>query len=176
MRVISFDMGKRNFAFAEVEISENCTQKGNVIFFNVHDFGTCISPLQLFRDLIPHLDSFKKIWERAEIILIEQQLSSLNIQASRLACHVAAYFFHKYPHLPVFDYPNSYKTKLLGEIQKTNHRERKQFAIRKVSEWFEESDPVVWDWIQTLPKKDDVADCILMCITFPMSPFYKKVR
>lgn len=173
MRVVAFDMGRRNFAFAEMEV-EGRNKPCHIHMFDVHDFGSDIAPMELFRSLIVHLDRFFSVWDRAHVILIEQQLSSLNIQANRLACHVAAYFFHKYPNLRVFEYPASYKTKLFGE-QKTKHRERKQFAIQKVRELFEEQDPVAWDWISSFKKKDDVADCILMCVTFPLSPLFGKM-
>lgn len=171
MRVVAFDMGRRNFAFAEMEVAPKTD--GQIHMFDVHDFGPSLSPMELFRMLIVHLDRFENVWDRAQIILIEQQLSALNVQANRLACHVAAYFFHKYPHLPVYEYHASYKTKLLGE-QKKKHRERKQFAIQKVGELFKEKDPVAWDWLSSLKKKDDVADCILMCFTFPLSPLFGK--
>lgn len=174
MRIVAFDMGKRNFAFAEVDIDPSTQQWGNVITIDVHDFGS--KNEHLFRDLILYLDRFQEIWERTDVILIEQQLSSLNIQAARLACHVSAYFFHKHKNVPVFDYPASFKTKLLGETKKTTHRERKQFAIQKVLDEYSQQDPVLWDWMSCFPKKDDIADCILMCCTFGKSPFYSKIK
>lgn len=174
MRIVAFDMGRRNFAFAEMIQSPNETW-GNVVFFDTHDFNN-EKPSVMFRNLISYLNQFRNIWENVEIVLIEQQLSSLNIQAARLACHVAAYFYHCYPGVKVFDYPAVYKTKLLGEQKKTTHRERKQFAIQKVWDHYSYADPVLWEWINTLKKKDDVADCILMCATFPLSPFYKEIQ
>lgn len=173
MKVVAFDIGCRNFAFAQVRY-ENIRQKevvfGDVAFVNVHDFSGAVN---IFRELIRHLDGHTRLWEESSVILIEQQLNAHNIHASRIACHVAAYFYNRYPGLRVIEYPSIYKTRYLGADRTLDHRGRKRFAVDTVLSHYKEVDPVAYDWMTSLRKLDDVADCILMCATFPASPFFE---
>lgn len=164
MRVAAFDMGIKNFAFAQVEIDS-----GYVCWVDVHDFRD--EGRNIHRALIVHLDRYQHLWQKTDVVLIEQQLNRHNIQASRLACHVAAYFFHRFPSMVVHDYPNVYKTRYLHAPRTLDHAGRKKFAVEAVLTRYQGIDPVLHDWLLSgFSKLDDVADCILMALTFSSSP------
>jgi len=176
MRVVAFDMGRKNFAFACVDLPserlhENTVIFGQVIYLETHDLTR--DGDDIFRSLIEYLNQHRRLWECADVILVEQQMNALNIHAARLACHVVAYFYNRFPDLPVYEYSASYKTRFLGAKPSLTHRGRKLFAIKTVLDHYAEHDPVAHDWISNLSKKDDVADCILMCATFPISKAFQ---
>lgn len=163
MIVAAFDMGVRNFAFAVMDVDT-----GNVLALDAHDLGG-----DCFRNLIVYLKRHDALWDRADVLLIEQQLLRANIQASKLACHVHAYFLHRHPAKTVFHYPATYKTRRTGLTGTTTHRQRKQHAVQTVLRHYEETDPVVLDWVSAFDKKDDICDCLLMCSTFTQSAIYR---
>lgn len=176
MKVVAIDIGKRNFAYAGAVLREE-EDWPHVFSMGVEDL-TIGDSRNIYRNLITYLDTLKHIWEECDIVLIEQQLNMMNIQATKISCHVQAYFMHKYPYKSVMEYPSTYKTRLEPGLEgkKTTHRQRKQFAIAKVMDYYQENDPVLYDWIMALRKKDDVSDCILMCKTFVKSSLYEKER
>lgn len=169
--VVAFDMGVKNFAFAQMEIPsdhhDGAPCFGHVL--SIDSYNLSADGGNIFRELISYLDRHSEKWEQTDIVLIEQQMNMLNIHASRLACHVAAYFYHRFPSLYVADYPSTYKTRCLDADKRLNHKGRKQFAIDTILSHYKEKDPVLFDWIFSLRKRDDVADCVLMCATFPLS-------
>lgn len=172
--VVAFDMGVKNFAFAQMEIS-NHHHDGEPCFghvLSIDSYNLSADGGNIFRELISYLDSHSEKWEMTDVVLIEQQMNMLNISASRLACHVAAYFYHRFPSLYVSEYPSTIKTQCLGADKRLNHKGRKKFAIDTILSHYKETDPVLIDWISSLRKRDDVADCILMCATFPLSKIY----
>lgn len=165
MRIAAFDMGIKNFAFV---IMDN----DYVRMMDHHDFTKESS--DLYRRLIHHLHSYDSYWKDIDLVLIEQQMNRLNINALRMACHVAAFFYNCFPDICVMEYPSIYKTRYLGG-HNLSYPERKAFAINKVATICQD-DPVLLDWFSTLSKNDDVADCILMCHTFPASPLFPKYQ
>lgn len=166
MIVAAFDMGMRNFAFAVLDVDGD-----RILALDVHDLGA-----DPFRGLIDYLGRHDVLWEKTDVILIEQQLLRANVQASKLACHVHAYFLHRHPTKPVIDYPSSYKTRLTGLTGPTTHRQRKQHAVQLVLDHYKESDPVAFDWLSSFTKKDDVCDCVLMCTTLTSTPLFRRLR
>lgn len=171
MRLAAIDIGRKNFALA---YSPCQTDDGWCVINMVDVKDLTLDGPDLYRNLITHLNKFRKIWEDVDVVLIEQQLNRMNVQATKLSCHVHAYFLNQFPSKRVFEYPPTYKTRLLKE-KSVPYRERKNFAVRTVLDYYEHADPVLHDWIMTLPKKDDVADCILMCKTFFLSPLYRQI-
>lgn len=166
MIVAAFDMGVRNFAFAVLDVGT-----GNVLALDAHDLGE-----DCFRNLIAYLARHDALWSKTDVLLIEQQLLRSNIQASKLSCHVHAYFLHRHPTKPVFHYPATYKTRYTGLVGTTSHRQRKQHAVRVVLDHYGQTDPVVSDWVSSFDKKDDICDCLLMCSTFTQSPLYRRLH
>ena len=179
------DMGMKNFAMAQMEIDEEEEERedkqirwGNVRFIDVHDLS--LDGGESMRSLIVYMDEQRKVWEGTDVVLIEQQLNRHNVIATRLACHTAAYFYHRYPDLMVMEYPATYKTRYLDAPRSLDHKGRKKFAIDTVLTHYreEDPDPVLMDWLACCEAKklDDICDCILMCATMPCSPLYGKIK
>ena len=181
MRVVAFDMGQVNFAFcsgicAKEDINNiinidnvtiDCMQLNNFMKEKV------LSPIRLYEKVFEYLDRFDELWKKTDVILIEQQYvqrHATNIKALKLSQHVLAYFLLKYQFSTqgkkkIVEYAASNKTQFFQK-KFTKKIDRKQWAIQKVHEQLTQTDPVALDWFQTFPKKDDVADCILMIWTF----------
>lgn len=163
MIVVAFDIGVKNFAFAIME-------DDNVMYLDVHD----LRDGNPYHNLITYMKQFDHLWKKVDVILIEQQLNRMNIQATKLACHLYAFFLHRHPDTCLFEYPSIYKTKYTDFSHKSSsHKERKQHAIQHVLGEFQEKDPVLFQWISSFRKKDDICDCILMIQTFPLTPLYR---
>jgi hypothetical protein len=181
MRVVAFDMGQVNFAFS----SGICTaeNKNSINFINnvmidcmqLNNFmkEKVLSPIRLYEKVFEYLDQFDELWKKTDVILIEQQYvqrHATNIKALKLSQHVLAYFLIKYQFSTqgkkkIVEYAASNKTQYFQQ-KFAKKIDRKQWAIQKVHEQLSQTDPVAFDWFQTFPKKDDVADCILMIWTF----------
>lgn len=172
MRVVAFDIGIKNFAFAVMDLKEDKEGVwGDVVALHVQDLSG--DPP---RHLIHFMKSFQSLWEQVDLVLIEQQLYRMNIKAAQLSCHLQAYFYHCHPDKPVYEYPSSYKTKHTQcPLSSSTHRQRKEYAVRLVLDHYRDVDPVAYDWVLSFPKKDDVCDCILMCNTLLVSPLGKKL-
>lgn len=163
MWIAAFDIGVKNFAFAVVDGVDN------VYYVDVHDLRGGFSP---YINLISYLDQHERLWEKVDVVLIEQQLYRTNVAATKLSCHLHAYFLHRFPEKKLIEYPSCYKTKYTHfDIKSSSHKQRKDYAIQYVLDKCREKDPVLYDWVMTFPKKDDICDCILMCETFYRSPF-----
>lgn len=164
MKIVAFDIGIKNFAFAVLE-------NDNIVSMDVHDLYHCSQ--DIYQSLICYLKTYNYLWKQVDVVLIEQQLNRMNIKATKLACHVYAYFLHCHPQKPIYEYPSIYKTKYTSfPLHTSTHKQRKKYAIQLVLHKYQD-DPVFLDWISLFPKKDDVCDCILMCNTFQSSPLYK---
>lgn len=170
INIVAFDIGIKNFAFASTIITP-IEDWGYVQNIGINDL-TSGEYKNIYKNLVSYLNNFITLWENTDIFLIEQQLNMMNIQATKIACHVYAYFIHFFPSKIIYEYPSTYKTKYFAFFSPL-HRDRKRFAIATVLEHYKENDPVLYDWIKNLPKQDDVCDCILMCITFSKSPLFK---
>jgi hypothetical protein len=169
MIVVAFDIGTKNFAFAVVDIRGEGW--GDVMSIDVHD----LRDGHLYKNLITYMKKHDHLWRKANVILIEQQLNRMNIQATKLACHLYAYFLHRHPTLPVYEYPSLYKTKYTDcPLQSSTHKQRKEYAIQLVLDYYQEKDPVFFQWISSFKKKDDICDTVLMCNTFVKSPLFRQ--
>lgn len=178
--VVAFDIGTRNFAMAWLQLQDGA--KGPVVrHMSLVDLagaagGRPRESWALYRELIRHLESFDTIFlGHRPVILIEQQMATKhrsNIQALRLSQHVLAFFLHRHPALRVIEYSPRHKTRSVStgsDAVRMSYRERKQWAVGQCTT-FMQDDPVATDWFTSFPKKDDVADCILMCHTFLRPP------
>ena len=202
LTVVAFDLGQVNFAFCSATVKNvsdihNNVYKNNNNIHNIHNneenenFKHCtigtmalhdfmqgqktMSPILLYEKLYAYLDTFHELWERTNIILIEQQFVkrySSNIKALKLSQHVLAYFMVRYHFSSsskhkkkIIEYASSNKTQVYGK-KFALKKDRKQWAVQKVMHDLEMSDPVAHDWFLTFPKKDDIADCVLMIWSF----------
>lgn len=170
MIVAAFDIGIKNFAFAILDV-KNKEEWGDVLHIDVHD----LREGNIYKNLLEYMRKYDHFWEKINVVLIEQQLNRINIQATKLACHLYAYFLHRHPTKPIFEYPSIYKTKYTDfPLQSSTHKQRKEYAIQLVLEYYNENDPVIFQWISSFKKKDDISDCILMANTFIKSPLYRQ--
>jgi len=171
MIIAAFDIGIKNFAFAIVRLNGDNAEWGDVLSVDVHD----LREGNIYQNLISYMKKHDGLWEKIDVVLIEQQLNRMNIKATKLACHLYAYFLHCHPTKPIFEYPSIYKTKYTNfPKQSSTHKQRKDYAIKLVLDYYEENDPVLYQWISSFKKKDDISDCILMANTFNKSPIYKQ--
>jgi hypothetical protein len=169
MIIAAFDIGVKNFAFAVLDVRTK--EWGDVLYIDVRD----LREGNIYKNLIEYMKTYDHFWRKVDVILIEQQLNRMNIQATKLACHLYAYFLHQHPSRPIFEYPSTYKTKYTDfPLQSSTHKQRKEYAIQLVLDYYSENDPVVFQWISSFKKKDDISDCILMANTFIKSPLYRQ--
>lgn len=170
MKIVAFDIGVKNFAYAVLEFSSS-QGWGVVLSVDVHDLRGGDG---IYQNLISYMKKNDSLWEKMDVVLIEQQLNRMNVQATKLACHLHAYFLHCHPKKTVYEYPSIYKTKYTDfSIQSSSHKQRKEYAVQLVMDHYQETDPVLFQWVSSFPKKDDICDCILMCNTFQKSPLYR---
>ena len=125
-------------------------------------------PWAVYRSVIMVLDEWKEdIRGLRPVVLIEQQMSGkhkANIKSLRLSQHVLSYFLNRYPSLTVVEFSSRIKTE---GVKFGSYSERKKWAVERVMTGFDhENDPVAKDWLMQWKKKDDVADCILMCLSY----------
>lgn len=120
----------------------------------------------VYRALILHLDTMSRWFEQSPTILIEQQMSSKhksNIKALRLSQHLLAYLLIRYPSLNIVEFSPRHKTQKTGV--KMTYSQRKKYAVDTVVQQLEvQGDEVGKEWMMQWKKRDDVADCILMCL------------
>lgn len=158
--VVAIDVGTVNFAIAWLR--DDGRGRPEVGYMSVCDL-TGRGANGCFRNLISHLRSIEWIFvEHRPHIIIEKQMQSkhrTNVKALKMSQHVLAFFLNRHPDLVVREYPSTQKSRYIGHG--LTYTQRKREAVRVVSEWLAD-DPVGLDWFQALPKKDDVADCILM--------------
>lgn len=183
--VVAFDIGIRNLAMAWVEASPGGDAPPTLRHMTLVDLTQRSSSgshhgmrsWRLYRELIVFLESLDWIFARYHpCVLIEQQMASrhrANIQALRLSQHVLAYFLHRHPRLQVVEYSAKHKTRVFG-FQDPCYRKRKIWAVEKACEILQE-DPVALDWFNQFHKKDDVADCIVMCLSYLHPPVSEAV-
>lgn len=171
--IVAFDIGTRNFAMAWVRVHANGEK--SVQYISLIDLvgqsNHCkrsVTGLGVYRSLMDHMKSMDWIFsDYKPLVLVEQQMSSRhrsNIQALRLSQHVLAYFLLCHPDLKIIEYSPRLKTNVFGYHEKS-YKGRKKWAIDKITN-FIENDPVATDWFQQFKKKDDIADCVLMCLAY----------
>lgn len=174
--VVAFDIGVRNLAMAWLEAAPTGIRPPTLRHMTLVDLtqrssnrgGNGMRSWRLYRELIVFLESLDWIFAgHRPCVLIEQQMATrhrANIQALRLSQHVLAYFLHRHPRLQVVEYSAKHKTRVFG-FQDACYRKRKLWAVQKASETLQD-DPVALDWFNQFQKKDDLADCIVMCLSY----------
>lgn len=164
MKLVAFDMGKRNFAWAIVEVTE-ITERFVVHSFDKKDLGTD----HIFHNLHLYLQEQEAHFQDCDVILIEQQMKT-NIVALKMAQHVYAFFLLRHATKTVLEYSSVHKTRVFG-LGSTTKSKRKKFAIEQVHKLLE-SDPVMLDMLSLHQKQDDICDCILMCLAYAQKQYY----
>jgi len=127
---------------------------------------------QTFQDIHDILDSYFLLWENTHVVLIEQQMQfkhNSNIKALKISQHIYSHFLIKYKHVHILEYPAYYKTQIFGAPMKLKKHERKKWAVEKVFDILHFKN--MTHLIEKYKKKDDLSDCILMCISY----FYQNI-
>jgi hypothetical protein len=192
MWIASFDIGIKNFAFAITEINQEkissfpftpCISDMHTCFDLIHFENLDLTEnakdirannmIQVFRNLYDVLDSFQYLWEQCDVFLIEQQMQfrhASNIKALKLSQHVLAYLIIRHSSKCIQEYPAYHKTQVWNAPAKLKKHERKKWAIDTVQKLMDakkdgetgERNMIFHD----LKKKDDVSDCVLMCLAY----------
>lgn len=197
MYIASFDIGQKNFAFAvesifdesiiskqkikydkngmiNIEskaIVETIYKNGQIILLKNKDISNP-DIMKMHQNMINELESYKDIFEKCQVVLIEQQMmfsSCRNPVAIKLAQNCCSYFLIKYPSIKVIDFPSYNKTKLLGQEKELindkykapTQAKRKKWSVLKALEILglrNDSDTI--DIINKAKKQDDICDVI----------------
>ena len=198
MRIASFDIGKKNFAFYVEEfiqeklpfiekkynidgtpttkfqnIIDLICQNGKCITFQNHDLTIeTKTNSDIFYNMIRVLNSNKEIWEKCDIILIEQQMSfgkKYNTMALKLGQHCWSYFAFQYGRSKqIIEFPAYHKTQVLGsQKHKTKNGKFKCISKPERKKWtiefskhilFHRADDETLSILYENKKKDDLAD------------------
>lgn len=137
---------------------------------------------QVFHNLTTELNKYVDVWDSCDYFLIETQMSfgsKLNLPALKIAQHLYSYFVVKYGMTKVIcDFPAYHKTQILGapkeagKSYKSGKTRFKAMEKPKRKKWAVEQAVDILgmrgeeEWLESLTgrgKKDDLADCLLMC-------------
>lgn len=195
MRVASFDIGFRNFAFCVEEFEYPFTplqpdivytsegtlhppslldplyRHGSIIRLALEHFD--LDAYACFQPLTQILDTYSALWDTVDVFLVEAQIAfgkNANVKALRISQHVLSYFSIVYgPFKTVIEFSSTYKTRLLGcpLVERKKKRDRKLFSVRTCLHIITLKDhPETLETYLKFKKKDDVADCVLMVQAF----------
>ena len=155
--MMAFDIGFHHFAWVKMRCLSGTPSE--VIHMDCHDFGHISKTADLYPLLLAYLRSLPV--DDVDVVLIEQQMNRMNIKATKIAVFVHAFFLMQHPDLYVLEYPSYHKTKVFG-AHGLSKSQRKKWSVEFVSQQIIQDDPVILDWLDQFPKKDDLCDCILM--------------
>ena len=135
---------------------------------------------KIFINMNEVLDKRLKYWDKCSAFIVEQQMSfgknKRNTMALKLGQHCYSYFtFHYADFKQTLEFPAYHKTKVLGAVKKLSKPERKKWAIEKAIEilTLREDDDNLSN-LETRKKRDDISDCILMCVSFSYLAYIEK--
>jgi hypothetical protein len=120
------------------------------------------NPVDLGLNLFKIMDSYKHVWDKCEIFLIERQMI-INMQALKLSHYLEAYLKIYYPLKKILNYNASTKTKKLGAVDLNNKTDRKKWTIQYVLQILDGENLA---YFQSLTKQDDIADVVCMIESF----------
>jgi hypothetical protein len=147
----------------------------------------------IYHNMIEALDTYKDVFDKCSIIVIEQQMSFKNAQntmALKLAQHLHSYFIFRYPitkcgnvviddSKEVVEFPAYYKTQVLGAPKvggkSMSKPQRKKWATEKAMDiLMERGDTETLEEIEGSKKKDDLADTLIQLQSFKFLRFVDK--
>lgn len=182
---LAFCVEKTEINFTDELIIENVCNNGEIIAFaNESLMKNCDTKkyfdIEVLHNLTKLLNDNEELFAICDVILIEQQMNR-NTMALKIGQHCFSYFLLKYGRNKIIiEFPSYYKTQILNapristvkklknETEKVTNRymnktERKKWAILRAKEILRDrSDSVFQKKIETMKKRDDVSDCILM--------------
>jgi hypothetical protein len=147
----------------------------------------------IYHNMVSVLDTYKDVFDKCEIIVIEQQMSFKNAQntmALKLAQHCHSYFIFRYPiqkhgnlviddRKEIIEFPAYYKTQVLGAPKvggkAMSKPQRKKWATEKAMDiLMERGDTETLEEIEGSKKKDDLADTLIQLQSFKFLRFVDK--
>lgn len=186
--IASIDPGKNNFAFSIEKIYIDKCKKlkslkdlhaigETIIVENINVSQNLDSKKyidnKIFINLTSVLDKYKPYWDKCKVILIEKQMSfgrnKNNILALKIAQHCLSYFTIIYGGFKtILEYPAYHKTQVLEAPTKMDKPQRKKWAIQKAMEILgnRSCNGEILKKIESVKKRDDMCDCILMNMSF----------
>ena len=147
--IASFDIGEVNFAYCIGTVNEIKILK----FHNIKKkkTQTVLESCDIISSIL-----LKEDFTICDKVIIEQQIVK-NIRAQRIAQHIWTWFKIKFPELnPEF------VSARIKTIRSLTYKQRKQYAVdyfKKIL--IERGDKVNLEYLTSLPKQDDVADCYI---------------
>lgn len=156
--IASFDIGEKNFAYSIGTPTILVKWKHhNVLKKKAQTIVVSCVEISKILD--------QENWDGCQVI-IEQQMRT-NIRASRLGQHVWTYFSIKHPEsTPVF-IPAHRKTQFFLGKNTLSNKARKVWSTGKAVEILtSRGDQSNLDYLETLAKKDDVADTLLQLLAY----------
>ena len=165
------------------EVLDKLYHVGTVELLGVIDLTKNCNPKayldpQTYLNMIEELDKYKKYWAKCSTFIIEKQMSfraKYNTMALKLGQHCYTYFLMNYKDKKtIVEYPAYHKTQVLGALKSEVKQKpkRKKWAIKKALEILEtRDDQFTIEGVSGCKKKDDMADCLLMTITYTFLHF-----
>lgn len=139
---------------------------------------------QLLINLNIFLDKHKKLLDKLDVIIIEEQKKENNM-ARCLEQHCYSYFIFNYLDIkPIIIFPSKYKTQVLGMKKYAKglkpyqkKKQRKDWCIEKANSILvQRNDKKTLSIIEKCRKKDDMSDTICMFQAFKYLYFVAQVR
>lgn len=173
MKIVSFDIGEKNFAYSI--LLKTCDNKIIIEKIAHHNIlkkkmQTIIESCIIITEILENIK-----WTDFEVfsIIIEQQMKS-NIRAQKISQHIWSYFYLKFginnPSFCLKIVPSHLKTQYFLGKNKLDNRARKKWAVTKVYDILNthnsEQNKFILSQISDLKKQDDVCDTILQSIAF----------
>jgi hypothetical protein len=178
MKIASFDIGLKNFAFciedipSSIDPTNSVWLQGSITYMENYELCTKVYS---FEKLLTFLTNRKHRWEGVDLFLIEQQMH-INNKASKMAHQLEAYFKIVFPGSRTLYFSPKFKTKAFEEfgVPKT-YAQRKKFTTNLVLKYLDErQDTISLQYLTSLKKRDDVCDAVcqlqaykLICLKFP---------
>jgi hypothetical protein len=167
MRIASFDIGEKNFAYC-VGVADVAKEEIEIVKVALHDVlekkrqtiaESCarISRILLNDPLLSVCD----------VVLIEQQMRA-NVRAQRVSQHVWSFFHTLFPDLKIVYVPSHLKTQRFLGKNTLGNKQRKLWSVDQIIG----CTPVlsghdsIKQAIREMGKKDDVCDTILQLLAY----------
>jgi len=183
--IASFDPGFKNFAFIIEKVDENklrskksvalCGEtilaKNKDLTYNCKKGPKNLIDPQLFVNITQYLNTFEPLFDMVSVFLIEKQMSfgrNTNAKALRISQHIVSWITERYGTFKeIIDFPAFHKTQVLNAPKKMNKPQRKKWSSQIAFDiWKKRGDNERVIEMSGRGKKDDVSDCLLMCVAF----------
>jgi len=135
MIIVAFDIGYRNLAWTIVQYKSDIFQsnsayideqtEGQMIrcmnIIDIDKYDACQmeeKPMEIYKNIHRYLLSKKHVWEKADVFLIEQQMSNgkiYNIKALKISQHILAFFLLLYPEKQIKEFSPNLKSLFFRE-------------------------------------------------------------